>query len=248
MRATWLALACVMLHVGAASAQTADEVIAKYVTAIGGMDKIKAVQTLRRSGKFVGGGGFEALVTQENKRSSLVREEFLLQDMVGVNAYDGKTGWKIAPWEGKKDAEALGEEELKSILEDADFDGPLIDYQKKGYQVELAGSDEIEGTDVFKLKVSFPNGTVQNYLIDKDTYIPIKIETRRMVRGAEREYETTLGDYKKVAGLYLPFSFETNVKGSSGRAQVAYDKIEANVPLDDNRFLRPGSTKPAVQP
>jgi len=198
----------------------------------------------------MGGGGFEAAITQENKRTNQVREEFLLQDLVGINAYDGKVGWKVEPWNGKKDAEALGEEELKSILEDADFDGPLVDYKKKGYQVELAGSDEIEGTDVFRLQVTYPNGTVQDYSIDKDTYVPIKIDTRRMVRGAERAYETTVGDYKQVAGWFLPFSIETNVKGSPDRTQVVFDKIEANVPLDDGRFHRPaapgsGSGKPA---
>jgi hypothetical protein len=243
MRATLLALAGLALISAPVAAQTTDEIIAKYVSAMGGMDKIKAVQTLRRSGKYVGGGGFEAAVTQENKRSNQVREEFLLQDLVGINAYDGKTGWKVEPWDGKKDPEALGEEELKSIVEDADFDGPLIDYRQKGYRVELAGSDEIEGSDVYKLKVAYPNGTVQYYNIDKDTYAPIKIETKRMVRGAVREYETTVGDYKQVAGWYLPYSYETNVKGSSDKSQVLYDKIEANVPIEDGRFRRPGAAK-----
>jgi hypothetical protein len=243
MRATLLAFAGLALISAPVAAQTTDEIIAKYVSAMGGMDKIKAVQTLRRSGKYVGGGGFEAAVTQENKRSNQVREEFLLQDLVGIKAYDGKTGWKVEPWEGKKDPEALGEEELKSIVEDADFDGPLIDYRQKGYRVELTGSDEIEGTDVYKLKVTYPNGTVQYYDIDKDTYVPIKIETKRMVRGAQREYETTVGDYNQVAGWYLPYSYETNVKGSSDKSQVLYDKIEANVPIEDGRFRRPGTAK-----
>ena len=58
--------------------------------------------------------------------------------MTGVNAYDGKTGWKIDPFEGKKDPESLGEEELKSIIEDSDFDGPLVNYAEKGNKVEYA--------------------------------------------------------------------------------------------------------------
>ena len=244
MRAIGWALLGLAFVAAPASAQTADEIIAKYVAAVGGLDKIKAVHTLRRTGRFVGGGGFEAAVTQENKRTNEVREEFLLQDLVGVNAYDGSGGWKIEPWDGKKDAEAMGEEELKSIVEDADFDGPLVDYRSKGHRVELAGSDDIEGTEVYKLKITYPNGTVQFYDIDKDTYVPIKIETKRMVRGAEREYETTVGDYKAVAGWYLPFSIETNAKGSSDKSQVVFDKIEANVPIDDSRFRRPGVAKP----
>jgi len=221
------------------SAQSVDEIVGKYVKAVGGMDKINAVQTLRRSGKFIGGGGFEANITQENKRQASVREEFSLQGMTGVNAYDGKTGWKIEPWQGKKDPEALGEEEMKSILEDADFDGPLVDYKRKGNKVEFLGMDKFEGTDTYKLKVTKSNGDVYVYYLDTDYYMPIKIDTKRIVRGAEREYEAALGDYKQVNGWYLPYSIETNVKGRQDKSKVVYEKIEANVPIDDVRFAMP---------
>jgi hypothetical protein len=228
-----------------AAAQTVDEIVAHYVKTIGGMDKIQAVKTLRRTGKFVGGGGFEAVLLQENKRGNSVREEFSLQGMTGINAYDGKTGWKVEPWSGKKDPESLGEEEMKSILEDSDFDGPLVNYRQKGNKVEFAGMDQYEGTDTFKLKVTLPNGDVYFYYLDTDYYVPIKIDTKRTIRGAEREYETALGDYKEVAGWFLPYSIETNSKGSQDKSKVVYEKIEANVPLDDNRFHMPVAPKPA---
>jgi len=226
-----------------ASAQSVDDIIAHYFKTVGGMEKIQSVKTLRRTGKFIGGGGFEAAILQENKRGNLVREEFALQGMVGINAYDGKTGWKIEPWNGKKDAEALGEEEMKSILEDADFDGPLVNYRQKGNKVEFAGLDTFEGTDTFKLKVTRPNGDTYVYYLDTDYYVPIKIDTRRIVRGAEREYETVLGDYKEVAGWYLPYSVEIGVKGSQDKAKTVYEKIEANVSIDDRRFSMPGAPK-----
>lgn len=221
------------------SAQTVEDIVVRYIKTIGGIEKIQGVRTLRRTGKFTGGGGFEAVVVQENKRTNLVREEFALQGMTGINAYDGKTGWKIEPWGGKKDPEALGEEEMKSILEDSDFDGPLVNYQQKGNKIEFVGMDQVEGTDAFKLKLTLANRDVYYYYMDTDYYVPIKIETRRMIRGAEREYETALGDYKEVAGWYLPHSFETNVKGSQDKQKVVYDKIEANVQIDDNRFRMP---------
>lgn len=222
-----------------ASAQTVDEIIAHYIKTIGGMEKIQAVKTLRRSGKYTGGGGFEAVVLQENKRGTSVREEFQLQGMTGINAYDGKTGWKIEPWNGKKDAESLGEEEMKSILEDSDFDGPLVNYKQKGNKVEFFGMDQFEGTDTFKLKVTIANGDVYFYYLDTDYYVPIKVDTKRIIRGAEREYETALGDYKEVGGWFLPFSIETNAKGSQDKSKVVYAKIEANVPIDDARFRMP---------
>ena len=109
-----------------ASPPSADEIVAKYIKTIGGMEKIEAVKTLTRTGKFTGGGGFEAKVLEQNERPDLVRQEFTFQGMTGVTAYDGKTGWKIEPWQGKKDPEPLGEDELKGILEDSVFDGPLL--------------------------------------------------------------------------------------------------------------------------
>jgi len=243
MRRTVLVCAGFALWALPAMAQSADDVIAKYVKAVGGLDNVRAGTTLRRAGKFIGSGGFEAAVTQENKRAGLVREEFLLQDLTGVNAYDGRTGWKIQPWQGKKDPEPLGEEEMKSIIEDADFDGPLVDYQKKGNKVEYVGQDEVDGTDTYKLKVTLRDGTVLHYYLDAEYYVPIKIDTRRMIRGAEREYETTVGDYKQVAGWYLPYSYETNAKGSTDKSTIVYDKIEANVPIDDSRFHMPAAAK-----
>src|SRR5262245_35796765 len=127
------------------SAQTADEIVAKYIKTIGGKEKLEAIKTLRRTGKFTGGGGLKATVVKENKSPQMVRQEFSTQGMTGVNANDGKTGWKIEPWQGKKEAEPLGEEELKQIQEDADFDGPLVNYQQKGNKVEFVGSEPVEG-------------------------------------------------------------------------------------------------------
>ena len=220
-------------------AQTADEIIAKYVKTVGGMDKIQAVTTLRRSGKIALGGGFEAQVVQESKRPNKVREEFLFQGMTGVNAYDGKTGWKIEPWQGKKDPEALSEEEMRQIVEDADFDEPLVNYQQKGNKVEFVGMEQVDGTDAFKLKVTLASGDLRYYYMDTDYYVPIKIEMKRMIRGAEQEFETSLGDYKEVAGWYLPYSVETGRKGTEDKQKITFTTIEANVAIADTRFAKP---------
>jgi outer membrane lipoprotein-sorting protein len=237
MRKVWLAI--IAMAAMPLAAQTADEIVAKYVKTIGGMDKLEAVKSVRRSGKFTGGGGFEARVVEEKKRPNEIRQEFQIQGMVGVTAYDGTNGWKIEPWEGKKDAEPLGEEEMKSIVEDSDFDGPLVNYAAKGNKVEYAGVDPVEGDDTYKLKVTLKNGDVQYYYMDTDYYVPIKIETKRFVRGEERESETYLGDYKEVAGVYFPYSMETGMKGNPNRAKISIEKVEVNVPLDDSLFTEP---------
>lgn len=251
MRRILLGLAASALFAATASAQTvqsAEDIVQRFIKTVGGMEKIQAVKSLRRLGKFSGGGGFEAAIVEENKRPNMVRQEFSLQGMTQINAYDGKTGWKIEPWGGKKDVESLGEEELKSIIEDSDLDGPLINYQQKGNKVEFAGMEPVEGTDAYKLKVTLKNGDVRYYYMDTDYFVPIKIDTKRMVRGAEREYETILGDYKEVGGWYLPHSIETGVKGSPFKQKVTYERIEANVTMDDTRFSRPPERGSSSQP
>ena len=70
-----------------------------------------------------------AKIVLRGKTPNLVRQEFIIQGMTGVYAYDGKNGWKIEPWNGKKDAEAVGEEDLKGLIEDSDLDGPLVNYR-----------------------------------------------------------------------------------------------------------------------
>jgi outer membrane lipoprotein-sorting protein len=241
MRKLLLALACVAALAAHASAQTADEIVEKFIKTVGGMEKIQAVKSLRRVGKYSGGGGFEARLVEEYRRPNFVRQEFVIQGMIGVTAYDGKTGWKIEPWNGKKDAEALSEEEMKSIVEDSDLDGPLVNYKQKGVKVEYVGTDEVEGTDTYKLKVTLASGDVLIYYMDTDYYVPIKIDTKRMIRGAEREYETVLGDYKEVGGWYVPFSVEQGVKGNPNRSKITYEKMEANVSIDDSRFRAPAA-------
>jgi hypothetical protein len=239
MRKVTLLFAVLFFSVVSVAAQTADEIIAKYIKTVGGMDKIQAVKAIRRTGKVIVGGGFEIPIVQENKRPNLVREDITIQGLVGTNAYDGKVGWKIEPWQGKKDPEALGEAELKGILEDADFDGPLVNYKEKGNKIEFVGMDEVEGTDTYKLKVTMANGEVRHFYMDTDYYVPIKIETKRIIRGNEVEIETVLGDYKEVAGWYLPYSMEVGAKGSQNKQKIALDKIEANVSVDDHRFSMP---------
>ena len=222
----------------AASPPTADDLIARYLKTVGGAEKVQSIKSLRRAGKYRGSGGFEAIYIQENKRPDMVREEFVLQGMTAVNAWDGKTGWKIDPFQGKKDAEPLSEDEMRSILIDADFDEAIVDYAKKGNKVTFGGMDQVEGTDVYKLNVALKNGDTRTYYLDTDTYVPIKIDDKRTIRGSEQEIETILGDYKEVDGYFIPFSIEYGPKGQD-KGKINWEKVEANVTLDDLRFKKP---------
>jgi hypothetical protein len=224
----------------AASAQTVDEVIAKNIQAHGGADKMKSVQTMRITAKF-SQGSFRADFRQENKRADKVREEFIIQGLAQVQAYDGKTGWQISPFGGRKDPELLSQDDLKSLAVDADIDGPLVDYKEKGHKAELVGHDSVEGTDCFKIKLSMKNGDVRYYYLDADSYLELKLEIQTTIRGALQESELYFGDYEQVNGIYYPFAVEQAQKGSASRAQISVEKIEQNVPLEDGHFSMPVS-------
>src|SRR6202158_3968951 len=235
-----LAFAAIALLPGSARAQSVDEVIASNIKARGGLDKIKAVRSVRTTSKLTV-GSFRAAYVQENKRPDRVREEAIVQGMAQVQAYDGKGAWQISPFSGRKDPERMSQDDTKTLMIDADIDGPLVDYKQKGHKAELVGHDSVEGTDCYKVKLSLKNGDVRYYYLDTDSFLELKLEIQTTIRGALQESEIYYGDYEKVNGVYYPFSVEQAPKGSSSRAQISVEKVEQNVPMDDAHFSVPVS-------
>src|SRR5438105_8250082 len=231
-----------MFAVGAsgANAQNVDEIIAKNIQARGGLEKLKAIRTLRTTVKF-SDGSFRAEFRQENKRPGKVREEFIVQSMAQIQAYDGKTGWQISPFSGRKDPDLMSQDDMKSLIVDGDMDGPLVDYKEKGHVAELLGNDSMEGTDCYKIKLSMKNGDIRYYYLDTDSYLELKVEIQTTIRGALQESEVYYGDYEQVNGIYYPFAVEQAQKGSASRAQFSVEKIEQNIPLEDAHFAMPVS-------
>lgn len=229
-----------------ASSQTADELVQKNIEAKGGMEKIKAIKTVRLTGKLDAGGGFTAAVGQENKRPNLVRETFTLQGMTQVQAYDGSTAWEVRPFGGRKDPQLMGDDDVRDLLIDSDLDGPLVDYKGKGNQVEYLGHDIVDGDDALRLKVTLKNGDIIYYYLDPDTLLEIRTERREFIRGAVHDSVADLGSYKPVAGVMFPFSVNGGPKDDPTQWQsVTYEKIEANLPLQDSDFAVPASLKEA---
>jgi hypothetical protein len=226
-------------------AQTADELIAKNIEARGGMEKIKAIKTLRMTGRLEGSGGFTASVGQENQRPNLIRETFSLQGMTAVQAYDGTTAWQIQPFNGKKDPELMGEDAVRDLLLDAEFDGPLVDYREKGSSVEYLGHDVVDGDDALRLKVTLKNGDIIYDYLDPDTYIEIRREIRQFIRGSQRDRVMELGSYKPVNGVMYPFSITQGPKDHPDDQTVTVQKMEANATFDPVTFALPESLKTA---
>ena len=243
MRHALIMLIAVGCCVAVSRSQTADELIAKNIQARGGMEKIKAIKTLRMTGRFEGGGGFTASVGQEDQRPDLIRQTLQLQGMTMVQAYDGSTGWQIQPFRGKKDPELMGEDDLRDLLLDADFEGPLVDYQAKGSTVEYLGHDVVDGDDALRLKITLKNGDIIYDYLDPDTFIEIRKEIQQFIRGSVRDRVVGLGSYKPVAGVMFPFSMSQGPKNYPDAQTVTVQKLEANVPIDPADFALPTSLR-----
>lgn len=229
-----------------AGAMTADELIARNLAARGGAEKLKAVQSARWTGKARVGSGIYALemdYTAVARQPGRVRAGFNVQGFENVYAYDGREAWKIEPGGGRKDPERLSQDEAKSLVENADFQGWLVDYKAKGHKVAYLGTEDVDGTAAHKLKLTRANGDFHYLFIDPDHFLEIRIETHRWVRGVEQVSEVDLGEYEEVGGTWWPYLFVEGTKGSPDRATTIVEKVELNVPVDDTVFRFPETAK-----
>lgn len=229
--------------------QTAAELVARNLDARGGIENIKAIKTLRITGRLQQ-GSFTARITRTSMAPNLLRDTFTVQGMSQIDSYDGSSGWKISPFEGRKDPELLGERELRNISEEADFYGPLVDYARKDNRIEYLGHDTVDGDDVYRLKVTLANGDIVYYYLDPDTYLEIRVEKIEFVGGAVHELVTNLGSYKKVAGVYFPFSMEAGSLQDepNNLTKITVEKMEANITVDPAIFTMPAQPKTPASP
>lgn len=241
----WLAVA---LAASPVHALTVDELVAKNAEARGGLDKIEAIKTLRMQGQQrVGGdfGSFDLGLTQVRKAPDSVRNEASVQGLTQVEVWNGEQGWRIDPFQGRKDAERMTDDDARGLADDATIAGPLVNYKAQGNTIEYQGTEDVDGTEAHKLKVTLKNGDVQTVYLDPDHFIEIRTVSQRKVRGTEVEDTSDFGDYELVDGVYFPFSITTHTKGQGGQQQITIEKAEANVTLDDALFSFPakaGST------
>src|SRR5712664_4206629 len=216
---------------------TLDELVTKNIEAKGGVDALHALQSLRTNGKMiVNEGQLQLAYAQTKKRPGEVRTEFTLQGMTAVQAYDGKEGWRISPFQGRKDPEKISSDDAKPLIEDAEIDGPLVDWKAKKSTLEYLGREDVDGTSAYKIKVVRKNGDVNFVYLDPDHFLEIRILTQRIRHGAQEETEEDIGDYEKIGGVFIPFSIEEGRKGDPDKQKTVIEKAEANVAVDDAIF------------
>ncbi|MDP9088240.1 MAG: hypothetical protein M3O26_05835 [Pseudomonadota bacterium] len=224
---------------------TADELADKNVEARGGIDKLRAIQSLRLSGTLSlnsgpNGGALKLDYVMRVDKPHSVRYEAQLQGLTQVQAFDGAQAWQINPFQGRKDPENLSADDAKGMGEDvADVVGALVDYKEKGYRLDYLGTEDVDGTEAHKVRLTRPNGDLLYVYLDPDYFLEIRTISTRIEHGVPNETVTDFGDYEKVNGVYLPLAMETGPKGSTDRQKIQFDKAEINVAKDDTLFQFP---------
>lgn len=219
--------------------QNADEIVNKYINAIGGLNKIQAVKTLKFSGKTTV-SGMDIPFTQTYKRPLMMMSEITIQGMVVKQAYDGTKGWYINPLMGKKDPDLMPKDAEKATIKQADFDGEIVNYKDKGNTIELVGKEDLEGSSVFNVKLTAKDSSTSNYYFDADSYLLIKETDKIKFDTKEVTSEILLSDYKPVDGVMRPYAMEVKSPDNPmGSMKIILDKVETNFPLEDSFFKMP---------
>jgi hypothetical protein len=246
-------LAALLLSCAAvpAAAQDAQSLIAKNLEARGGAAALAAIKDITFQGRTIFPGDFEVTYKETRARTgagAADRSEFGLQGLNIIQAYDGHGGgWKVNPLQGRKDAEKMSADEARSIADSALIEGPLLASRGDGSQVTYLGRGDFDGTLAYKLKVTQKDGDEFVYWLDPDTFLEIKVDETRRIRGAQQTTETELGDYEKVAGVYFPMSVDSWPQGQpTQKSRTIIATGAANEPIPAGYFDEPkGPNLPA---
>ncbi len=218
-------------------AQTADDIVARNLKAKGGLEKLQAASSAKMTGR-ISAQGNEMPLQVWSKRPNLFRREVEVQGQKMIQASDGKIVWMVNPMMGSSAAQQVPPEQARMMQADADFDGVFVDYKKRGTAIELVGSEKLEGKDVYHLKVTPKDSEPQDYYLDATSGLEVKVTRSVEQGGMKMRVETTLGDYKDVDGMMVPFSTRQSLNGTP-IAQVTIEKVEFNAPIDDAIFRMP---------
>lgn len=215
-------------------AQSADEIVAKYVDAIGGAEKLKGLKTLQQE-VVMEIQGMEIPMKTWSINNQATRVEFEVMGTTNVQVVTKTNGWSQMPVQNQPDAKATDTATLRLGQAQLDLTG-LYDYKTKGKKVEFKGKETVDGKELYKLQVTNPNGVTANMFIDPATNYLVRIETKTTIQGQEIQTVTTLSDYQKTDyGFAYPSS--TSVEPSGMKLTVK--KVEVNKPIDESIFKMP---------
>jgi len=217
-----------------AQAQNLQDVLDKHFKAIG-QEKLSDIETYRIKAK-VEQMGMEIPMDMKMKRPDKFRMEMEMQGQKMIRTYNGEKGWMLAPWVSSE-PQALTGAELEQAMTQADIDGELYNYEKKGFTAELLGKEFSGDAEVFNIKLTGEDGVERNYYINTDSYLVHSVKGKVEAQGQEITIEQIMGDYKDFDGIKMATKIEQ--KSPMGSANIIFEEIEFGVPLADSIFEKP---------
>ncbi len=232
-----------------ASAQTVDELVAKHIQARGGLDKLKAIQTLKIT-RTVATPFTSVVMVVYKKRPALIRWEQTPKGQTAAipRAIGATAAWDLAQGKVVTRPETLA---IEGREIDGDFDGLLVDWKEKGHTVTLEGKEKLGTGEAYKLKVTTKGGTARDVYLDATTYLEAQVAGRVRLPAMDpktkehrfHDMTLTFSDYREVNGVKFPFAVDEERTGGGITQSFAMytEKIEVNVPIEDAMFAPPST-------
>jgi hypothetical protein len=220
------------------SAQTADEIINKYVQAIGGKDllsKITSVYTESSMDVM----GMQAAVKSTTLNGKGMKQEIDVQGSLMITCLTDKGGWSINPMAGGTTPEDMPAGQYNSGKEQIVVGGPFVNFAEKGYKVELMGTEAVGAVNAFKIKMTSPDSISAVYFFDPNTFYLIKSLQETEMQGQKMDNEITYSDYKQADGYSMPYKMDMVIAGGQFTMTMAVTKVELNKPVDETIFAKP---------
>jgi hypothetical protein len=221
-----------VMFAGSVQAQSVDEVVNKYIDAIGGKENWKKVNSLKMEASLsVQGMDIPINIYQVNNKA--MKTEFTVMNMTGYTIVTVDSGWNFNPMQGQSKPEPMTADELKLQKDNLDIQGEFVDYKEKGHTVELLGKEDVDGTECIKIKLTRKSGTETMYFLDPTNYYVIRTVTKIKVNGQEVEQKSNLSNYQKLPeGITIPFTMENG----GTPAPINIKKAEVNPQIDESIF------------
>lgn len=217
-----------------AQGQTVDEILAKHFKAIG-QEKLMDAKSVSMKGK-ISQMGMEMPMEMKMKKSGEFLVTVEMQGQKMIQAFDGEKGWMIAPWMSADPMELTGEQ-LEQAKGQANLEGELYDYQKKGSTAEFKGKVNLDGKDAFRLRLTTSDGNEKDYFIDANTFYITKVKTTISAQGQTVDIEQIMSDNKTIDGVTMPMKIES--KSPMGSTSIITDEVKFNENFDPSIFKQP---------
>jgi hypothetical protein len=215
-------------------AQTIDQVLEKYYKATG-IEKLANVKTYYIKAK-TSMMGMDMPMTMQMKKPDKFKTQMDVMGQKIEFGFDGVDGWMRNPMAGDGITDLKGAD-LKQQMGQADLEGELYNYAKKGHSAELIGKVNAGGKEVYRIKLTSADGSVKDYYLDANTYLVSSVKAKVETMGQTMEVETKILDYKDINGIKVGSKMEAVTP--MGTSTVIFEEIKLDEPMDDSIFSRP---------